>query len=150
MAAVDRENVERLMEWLAEGSEVRSAHASAESLVDKLASMVFSGEREWPGRADQADAYAQSLDDWLADDSGSERRFVELTGPGAEPGMFLDWFLPVVLEREGRAARGAAGQPEEDAPETGWSNPGFDGTNAGTTGGAMFDSSKDQGLKKLG
>ncbi|GGN16224.1 hypothetical protein [Streptomyces fuscichromogenes] len=126
--AVERENIETLMRWLADGSPARSAHAGADALVEKLAAVVFGGEWAWPDRADQADVYRDRMRDWFTGDSGHEDQFTELTAPDADPGMFIDWFLPVVVEREGREVRDAAGQPEDGERETGWANPNFDGT----------------------
>ena len=101
---VESGNVQTLMGWLAQGSPVRSELTGAETLVEKLAALIFQGDAQWPERTDQADNYGATLSDWLAIDSGSEQQFVTLTASGADPGMFVDWFLAVVAGWESLAA----------------------------------------------
>jgi len=102
--AVDSENVRKLMEWLAQDSPVRSSVTAADALVEKLAAVVFQGDAQWTERPDQADGYRDALSSWLATDSGHEQQFVALTTPDADPGVFVDWFLPVVAAWESMAA----------------------------------------------
>lgn len=102
--AVESENVQTLMEWLAQGSPVRSALPAAEALIEKLVAVVFQGDAQWTDRRDHADDYRDTLSAWLAADSGHEQQFAALTTPGADPGMFVDWFLPVVARWESVAA----------------------------------------------
>ncbi|WP_152648600.1 hypothetical protein [Streptacidiphilus anmyonensis] len=92
---------------------MRSGNTGADILVEKLAQLIFEGERDWPARSDRFDAYRDRLTERFADDSARERQFVELTGPDADPGVFIDWFLPVVLawEEDGSAE---SGQPAWD------------------------------------
>jgi hypothetical protein len=117
--AVESENVERLMEWLADGSDARSAHSAAGALADKLAAVVFQGEQDWPKYSSQVDTYRDSLREWFAADSGREGPFVELTTADADAGMLIDWLLPVVLEWEQWAARDEAAGPPEEADDDG-------------------------------
>ncbi|MFJ9559011.1 hypothetical protein ACIRQQ_03090 [Streptomyces fuscichromogenes] len=127
--AVERENVETLMEWLAEGGPVRSAFTGADTLVEKLAAVVFDGESGWVGDAGRVDAYRDGLREWFADDSGREQQFTELTSPDADPGMLVDWFLPIVLEWEERAAAHGTDAAAQDEGGTGWANANYDGTS---------------------
>ncbi|WP_042382303.1 hypothetical protein [Streptacidiphilus melanogenes] len=92
---------------------MRSGNTGADILVEKLAQLIFEGERDWPARSDRFDAYRDRLTERFVDDSARERQFVELTGPDADPGVFIDWFLPVVLawEEDGSAE---SGQPAWD------------------------------------
>ncbi|MEU9130623.1 hypothetical protein AB0D08_21405 [Kitasatospora sp. NPDC048540] len=124
--AVERENVEQLQEWLAEGSPQRGANPAAGILVERLAALVFQDEWAWPECTDRVDTYLDALRGRLARDGAGESRFVELTGPGADPGVFVDWFLPVVLgwERERTAQDGTGGGDGTDC----WPNPNHDGT----------------------
>ncbi|MEZ0090784.1 hypothetical protein [Streptacidiphilus sp. EB129] len=127
--AVENENVEKLMEWLADGSPARSAHAAAGTLVEKLAVLVFDGEQGWADNAGQVDGYRDDLRAWFANDGGREFQFIELTGPDADPGVFIDWFLPVVTAWEDQGAQadpGAVGYGGYD--EAGLQNPNWDGT----------------------
>ncbi|WP_370156040.1 hypothetical protein [Streptacidiphilus sp. EB129] len=126
--AVERESVGTLMEWFADGGPVRSAVTGADTLVEKLAAVVFQGEWDWPGRADRIDAYRDGLGEWFAYDSGREQQFMELTSPNTDPGVFVAWFLPVVLEWEGRTARNGTDGTAEGQEATGWPNPNHDGT----------------------
>ena len=78
--AVESENVEQLMEWLADGSAVRSADAAAETLVEKLGTLVFLGDQDWPNHADRVARYRDGLSTWFAEDGGGrESQFVALT-----------------------------------------------------------------------
>lgn len=128
--AVDGENVRQVMAWLAPGGPVTSASPGAEALAQKLAAVVFQGDTQWPTHHEQADSYRDALSAWLGDD---ESMFAELTKPDADPGMFVDWFLPVVDRRAGQgAAQGQQPDPAAAAQDggaaTGLSNPNFDGT----------------------
>jgi hypothetical protein len=126
--AVERANVERLSEWLADGGSARSSNPAAETLVEKLAALVFQGDSEWPNHADRIDDHRERLGAWFGDDSGHEARFIALTGADSEPGPFIDWFLPVVVGWEGRAAGHApAGAAAEEAAAA-FPNPSYDGT----------------------
>lgn len=125
--AVESRNVERLMGWLADGSAARSAYAAAETLVEKLAVVVLHSGPEWP-EAGRVDDCRDALRGWFANDGGRESRFVELTGPDAEPGVFIDWFLPVVLEWEQRAAHNETGSAPGGDTTVGLRNPNYDGT----------------------
>jgi hypothetical protein len=124
--ALESENVALLMDWLADDGPGRS-HAGAEELVRKLAALVFQGESDWPNHADRVDAYLDGLRAWFADDGARESRFVALTGPHDDPGTLFDWFLPVVLEWEGRAARSEPGRQNGETA-IGSANPNGDGT----------------------
>lgn len=104
--AVEVQNVERLMGWLAEGSAARSTYVEADALAERLAALVFQGESGWPNHTDRADAYRDALGAWFAED-GHESQFAALTGPDADPGTLFDWFLPVVQAWEQRAAHAA-------------------------------------------
>ncbi len=126
--AVDSENVEQLMEWLAEGSPARSEHATAEALVARLAALVFQGDAGWPNRIDRADAYCDALSAWFAHDSGQESAFSGLTGPDGDPGTLINWFLQVVGQWEQWAASHEAGTAVDDATVVGLPNPSSDGT----------------------
>ncbi|GGN28026.1 hypothetical protein [Streptomyces fuscichromogenes] len=117
--AVESENVEQLREWLAQGGPVRSACTAADVLADKLAVVVFESDAQWPERADQVDDYRDRLRDRFADDTTRAYHFVELTAPGADPDVFVDWFLRVVTEWEQTAPDGAG---------LGLPNPHTDGT----------------------
>lgn len=125
---LDNGNVKQLMDWLADGGEVRSASASAEALAEKLASLVFHGDQGWPDHAGRVDQYRNSLGEWFAGDGGLEPRFVELTGSDADPDALIDWFLPVVLEWEERAARGETDTGHFAGAAVGLRNPSSDGT----------------------
>jgi hypothetical protein len=116
--ALESENVEKVMEWLAASGSARSAHPAAETLVAKLAVLVSEGEQDWPDNADRVDDYRDKLRAWFANDGGQEYRFVELTGPDADPGVFIDWFLPVVT----------AWGDRREHDEAGVQNPNWDGT----------------------
>jgi hypothetical protein len=128
--AVESENVEQLMEWLADGSAVRSADAAAETLVEKLGTLVFLGDQDWPNHADRVARYRDGLSTWFAEDGGGrESQFVALTSSNADPGALVGWFLPVVLEREGRVAGSAgAGTAPDGGTVAGLRNPNSDGT----------------------
>lgn len=126
--AVESENVEKLMEWLAQGSQVRSANTAAGPLTEKLAVLLFLGDQDWPNYADRADRYRDVLREWFATDSSKEAQFVELTAPSADPGIFVDWFLPVVVEWELSAQQEETGQHQEDGSILGYENPSFDRT----------------------
>jgi hypothetical protein len=121
--AVESENVERLIEWLADGGPVRSANGAADTLVAKLATLVFGGDAGWPDHADRVIGYRDALRERFANDGGRESQFVSLTGQGADPGMFVDWFAQVVGEWENRPAGDDAGAPSGGLP-----NPNVDGT----------------------
>jgi hypothetical protein len=102
--AVEPQNVRILMGWLAQDSHVRSEVAAAGMLGEKLAQVVFQGDAQWADRPDQIDGYCDTLNAWLATDSGNEQQFIALTVPEADPAAFVDWFLQVVTEWESRAA----------------------------------------------
>jgi hypothetical protein len=128
--AVDKENVQKLMEWLAQDSPVRS-DVSAEALAEKLTAVVFQGDAQWADRPDQADDYRDSLNSWLSTDSSHEQQFVALTAPDADPGMFVDWFLSVVAGWESQAAgqqsaTAADGNPAAGAEQGRYSEPARD------------------------
>jgi hypothetical protein len=133
--AVESENVQQVMAWLAQGGPARTANVSAETLVQKLAAVVFQGDAQWPERSDYVDAYRDTLRVWLGNE---ESQFTDLTKPDADPSAFVDWFLPVVVGWESATTQqvqqsdtnAAAGVPESGAA-TGLANPNFDGT-AGT------------------
>lgn len=91
-------NVERLMEWLADGSPSRS-----DALVVKLASLVFHCGSGWTEDTAQVETYRDALHTWFAGDDVHESQFVTLTGPYAEPGVLIDWLLRVLAERENSA-----------------------------------------------
>lgn len=124
--ALERENVERLMAWLADGSPVRSANAAADALVEKLARRVF-GDADWPHQANLAGTYLDDLRTCFIGAGDDESRFAELTAEGADPGVFLTWFAPVVDEWENGPADGGAAAPAAPTP-LGAENPHFDGT----------------------
>lgn len=132
--AVESDNVERLMGWLADDGPARSAHPSAETLVEKLAVLVFQGEGGWPRHTGHVDLYSEALRGWFANDDGGAARFAALTGPGSDPSAFVDWFLPVVLGWEQWAAGHESGTAAADGTATaggtaaGLSNPNCDGT----------------------
>ena len=107
--AVERENVEKLMGWLAPDSAVLTEQLGAEALVQTLALIAFNGETQWPDRPDQVDVYREDLERLLAADPYTESQFVELTKPDADPAMFFQWFIPVVGEWEKNP-----GAPEAD------------------------------------
>ncbi len=96
--------------------------------MEKLATLVFQGAWAWPNHADRIDEYRDQLQEWFAHDSAAGSRFIELTGPHADPGAFVDWFLPLVLEWENQAAHNEPDGAEDDPPSTGWPNPEHDGT----------------------
>ena len=125
--AVQSENVERLMGWLAGGSPARSAHAAAEPLVAKLAALVFQGDMGWPDRTDRVDAYRDALAGWFAGDTGQESAFGDLTRADDDPGALIEWFLPVVGEWEKWAAHNESGATQGGAA-AGLPNPNSDGT----------------------
>lgn len=102
--AVEIGNVQTLMGWLTQDGSVRSGITGADTLVEKLAALLFQGDVQWPERTDQADNYAATLDTWFATDSGGEQQFVTLTASDADPAVFVDWFLPVVEGWESLAA----------------------------------------------
>ena len=117
--SVERENVETVMQWLADGSPARSEHVGADALVEKLAVVVF-GESGWPENTGRADAYREYLQAWFAGDAGRESQFARLTSPDSDAGAFIDWFLPVVLGWESQGAQNetqSAGEPALAAPE---------------------------------
>jgi hypothetical protein len=127
--AIESENVQKLQEWFADGSPTRSAHATAEALAQRLAAMVFGGEQDWPEQAGRAAAYRDALREWFMNDGDHELQFVKLTSPDADPGVFIDWFLPVLGTRESRAPHVDAGTAQgagQGSP--GWPNPNHDGT----------------------
>ena len=93
--AVESGNIQQLMEWLAQDSPVLAGVAGAETLVTTLAAVVFQGDAQWTERPDQADDYRDTLTAWLAT-GGDEQQFAALTTADADPGAFVDWFLPVV------------------------------------------------------
>jgi hypothetical protein len=128
--AVDIENVQKLMGWLAQDSPARSTVAAAETLVGKLAAVVFQGDAQWTERSDQADSHRDTLSAWFAGDtdSGSEQQFATMTTPDAGPGMFVDWFLPVVTRWESQAA----GQQSAD----GWQSPAVQGNGSSSAAGS--------------
>ncbi|MFI9275291.1 hypothetical protein ACIGXM_31955 [Kitasatospora sp. NPDC052896] len=126
--AVESENVQRLQEWLAVGGPAQSVNAAAEVLAEKLAVVAFDGERGWPERSDRVDAYRDVLRARFADDSGSEYQFVELTSLEADPGILVDWFLPIVLGWEVRDPLEAADSIGSDGTDPGLYNPNCDGT----------------------
>jgi hypothetical protein len=131
--AVERENVEKLMGWLAPDSAVLTEQVGAEALVQALALVAFNGETQWPDRSDQVDVYREDLERLLATDPYTESQFVELTKPDADPGMFFQWFIPVVGEWEKNPPADGAGSsdeaPTQDAgAAAGFPNPNFDGT----------------------
>jgi len=130
--AVESGNVERLAQWLAEGSPARSAHAAAEALAEKLAVVVFNGDGAWPERTDRVEAYRDGLRAWFARDGARESQFVQLTGPDADPGVLIDWFLPVIAEWESVAVPTGAGDIENGTQAgtraRGLRNPNHDGT----------------------
>ena len=150
--AVESDNVETLREWLAEGSPVRSEHAVAEALVEKLAASVFKGESDWVEHADRVDAYRDDLREWFGNDGGRESQFVKLTGSDADPGALIDWLLPVLVEREAGGARNEGGGAPDGATSIGSQNPNSDGT-PGTefyrfdqgTGEYLYAASADSG-----
>lgn len=107
--AVQNENVEQLMRWLADGSDVRSAHAGADALVEGLAALVFQGDAGWPDHTDRVDAYRALLAGWFADDGARTSQFDGLTQPGADPGTLIDWFSQVVRDWEQRSAHTETG-----------------------------------------
>ena len=117
--AVESENIQTLMEWLARNSPVRSAVTCADALAEKLAAVVFQGDTQWTDRPDQADGYRDALGTWLATDSGHEQQFAALTAPHADPTMFVDWFLPVVAGWESLSAgqQSTAGQNGGDSAD---------------------------------
>lgn len=119
--AVESENVQKLMEWLADGGTVRASYAGAEVLVETLARLVFAGERGWAENTDQVDVYRYALRAWFEKDNGHEHQFIELTGPEADPGVFIDWFLPVLNAWEELGTQVGPG-------EVGLQNPNWDGT----------------------
>lgn len=102
--AVQSENVEQLMKWLTDSSD-----AGADSLVARLAALVFQGDAGWPGRTDRVEAYRDELSSWFAQDGAGETRFADLARPDADPGILIDWLLSVVGNWEERSASGAAG-----------------------------------------
>jgi hypothetical protein len=106
--AVESENVQKLMEWLAPESPARSTLATAEILAQKLAAVVFHDDAQWADRPDQADSYRDTLSAWFAADGGHEQQFAALTAPDADPGTFVDWFLPVVTGWEVAAGQQSA------------------------------------------
>ncbi|MEV5959868.1 hypothetical protein AB0M11_40075 [Streptomyces sp. NPDC051987] len=122
---VETEHVECLMGWLAYGSPARSL-VGAERLVEKLAVVVFQGDYDWPTSTSRADDYRDALREWFADDV-RESEFVDMADPDTDPGLLIDWFLPVVLEWEEQVARGQREDADGEAPR-GWRNPRFDGT----------------------
>ena len=126
--AVEIENVEKLQEWLVEGSSVRAEVRAAEALADQLADLVFQGDQEWPNYADRAAGYRDALRAWFTQDSGRESQFVALTGPSAEGSVFVAWFLPVVQEWASWAARNESGQAGGEGTVVGLVNPNSDGT----------------------
>jgi hypothetical protein len=116
--SIRRGNVERMMAWLDEDGPAQSASPAAETVVARLAA-IFDGDEDWPANTDQIGPYRDALDDWLAGRSGGRSRFTALTGPNADPGAFVDGFMPlldasVIGEAEVQAAVG---------------NPNFDGTS---------------------
>ncbi|MFI9274105.1 hypothetical protein ACIGXM_25865 [Kitasatospora sp. NPDC052896] len=128
--ALETAHVERMMEWLAPDSPVRSEFTEADVLVEKLAALVFRAAADWPTQPQWADTYRDNLLDRFAQDSGRESQFVELTGPDAAPGVFVQWFLAVVIEWESRADQDHehdADDADEDGDEEGrYSEPARD------------------------
>lgn len=129
--AVETENVECLMGWLADGSPAR-ALTGADRLVEKLAAVVFDGDYGWPMSTFHVDDFRDALRAWFAEDD-RESRFVDLTDPDADPGALIDWFLRVVLEWEEQAARSHpddedADEDADDEAPRGWRNTSYDGT----------------------
>ncbi|MEU9129919.1 hypothetical protein AB0D08_17725 [Kitasatospora sp. NPDC048540] len=144
--AVETENVECLMGWLAEGGPART-HTGGDLLVERLAVLAFQDDRGWPDDPGRAVSHRDALRVWFAGDSAGESRFVEATRPDADPGAFIDWFLPVVLAREEQATRSQEGDAGD---EPCWRNPNHDGT-PGTefyridpgTGGYLYAAGED-------
>jgi hypothetical protein len=68
--AVESENVEQLMNWLVCGGEVRSSDTAAETLVEKLAALVFQGDSDWPDHGSRVADYRNGLSEWFVGDSG--------------------------------------------------------------------------------
>ncbi|WP_042415285.1 hypothetical protein [Streptacidiphilus anmyonensis] len=130
--ALEAANVEQLMEWFADGSPVRSQHLEADVLVEKLAALVFDGERDWPDRADRVDVYRDGLRDRFDGDSAGESEFCASTLPDADPAVFIAWFVRVIDEWEAEAASAEEEEAEEEAEEDdvvrGYPNPNHDGT----------------------
>lgn len=126
--AVQSENVEQLMGWLADGSPARSAHTAAEPLVQRLAALVFQGDASWPNHTDRVDTYRDALSGWFANDKGGESQFADLTGPGADPGALIDWLQQFAQKSEQRAAGSETGTASDGAPPLGQQNPHGDGT----------------------
>lgn len=133
--AVESEQVQQVMTWLAQDGHARTANVNAETLVQTLAVVVFQGDAQWPERPDRVDAYRDALSGWLGTD---ESAFAELTKPGAEPDVFIDWFQQLVVGWESAAAQqgrqsdpGAAAGAPGGGTAAGTANPNFDGT-AGT------------------
>lgn len=119
--ALEVDDVERMMEWLADGSPVRSQYVEAGVLVEKLTALLFPGEPDWPSRKDQADAYRDTLTGWFAGDSALESSFADLIRPDADPGVFVSWFARLVEEREAAAAATGFPNPNSDGtPGTAW------------------------------
>jgi hypothetical protein len=127
--ALESENVEQLMEWLADGGVVRSADAAADTLVEKLGTVVFQGDADWPSHVDRIARYRDGLSKWFAEGGGGlESQFVALTSPNADPGALVGWLLPVVVGWEGRGAGNAAGAASAGGAVVGLPNPNSDGT----------------------
>lgn len=159
--AVERENIETLQEWLADESPVRAASKTASTVVEKLAALAFNGDADWPNSPDNADGYRDALQGLFAHDSGAESRFVALTSAAADPGIFLEWFLPVLHGWERRDPRNGDGAPDGSAPGgvasdpaagRGFANPSFDGTPGtefyradGATGTYLYSASEQGG-----
>jgi hypothetical protein len=116
------------MDWLADDSTARPAHAAAEPLVQKLAVLVFQGDSDWPNHVERVDAYRDALAEWFVGDTAGLSQFDGATGADADPGACFDWFVSVVREWEQRAGNHATGTASHGSTPTGLSNPNCDGT----------------------
>ncbi len=116
-------NVKQLMEWL------RSEDASSDAirLREELAYLLFYGDPTWATNDDSNSVsdYRGILSDWLAEDSGDEATFLQLTTPGDEADsnreLFATWFTSVV-EKWKQSAKAT------ESGDKGIENPNYDGT----------------------
>lgn len=126
--SVQIESVEMLREWLAEGSAVRSANASADHLAEKLGSLGLG--QGWPEYPQKVDEYARSLESWFAGDAASESTFTSLTRSDDDAGTLIDWLLQLVgsWERATPLSEGSSAPAEAGGEQRGHHNSNFDGT----------------------
>lgn len=122
--AVEIENVQKLMGWLAQDSPVRSSVTSTDMLAQKLATVVFQGDAQWADHPDQVDSYRDTLNTWFSTDSGNEQQFTTLTAQDADPAAFVDWFLTVVTEWESQAGAGGQQPNPQDGADSPNAEPG--------------------------